>query len=65
MTSSARPRTAGGIWDGKSRFLSLSETIVVDEPITGGDDGDIELIITRAASKALAEMPRREREALL
>jgi mRNA-degrading endonuclease RelE of RelBE toxin-antitoxin system len=65
MTSSARARIEGGIWDGTPRFLSLSETILVDGPITGGDDGDIELIITRAASKALAEMPRREPEALL
>jgi mRNA-degrading endonuclease RelE of RelBE toxin-antitoxin system len=45
--------------------LSLSETIAVDGPITGDDDGDIKLIVTRAASKALAGMPRREREALL
>jgi mRNA-degrading endonuclease RelE of RelBE toxin-antitoxin system len=45
--------------------LSLSETFVVDGLIAGGDDGDIRLIVTRAASKALAEMPRRKREALL
>jgi mRNA-degrading endonuclease RelE of RelBE toxin-antitoxin system len=65
MTSSARIRMDSGIWDGEPRFLSLSETIVVDGPIIGGDDGDLQLIITRAASKALAGMPRREREALL
>jgi mRNA-degrading endonuclease RelE of RelBE toxin-antitoxin system len=45
--------------------LSLSETIVVDGPVTGDDGGDIKLIVSRAASKALARMPRREREALL
>jgi mRNA-degrading endonuclease RelE of RelBE toxin-antitoxin system len=45
--------------------LSLSETIVVDGPIASGDDGDIKLVVTRAASKALARIPRREREALL
>jgi mRNA-degrading endonuclease RelE of RelBE toxin-antitoxin system len=45
--------------------LSLSETIVVDGPIASSDDGDIKLIVSRAASKALAGMPRREREALL
>ena len=65
MTSSARARIEGGIRDGKLRSVSLSETIVVDGPIASGDDGDIKLIITRAASKALAGMPRREREALL
>ncbi len=54
-----------GIWDGKPRSLSLLETIVVDGPIAGGEDDDIKLIVTRAASKALAGMPRREREALL
>jgi mRNA-degrading endonuclease RelE of RelBE toxin-antitoxin system len=55
----------GGIWDRKPRSLSLSETIVIGGPIAIGDDGDIKLIVTRAASKALAWMPRREREALL
>ena len=54
-----------GIWDSKPRSLSLSETIVVDGPVTGDDDGDIKLIVTRAASKVLARIPRREREALL
>jgi mRNA-degrading endonuclease RelE of RelBE toxin-antitoxin system len=65
MTSSARARIEGGIRDGKLRSVSLSATFVVDGLIAGGDDGDIRLIVTRAASKALAEMPRREREALL
>jgi len=65
MTSSARARIEGGIRDGKLRSVSLSETIVVDGPIANVDDGDIKLIVTRAASKALAGMPRREREALL
>jgi mRNA-degrading endonuclease RelE of RelBE toxin-antitoxin system len=65
MTSPARPRIDGRVWDSKPRSLSLSETIVVDRPVTGDDDGDIKLIVTRAASKALAGMPRREREALL
>ena len=65
MTSSARARIEGGIRDGKLRSVSLSETIVVDGPIASGDDGDIKLIITRAASKALAGISRREREALL
>jgi mRNA-degrading endonuclease RelE of RelBE toxin-antitoxin system len=44
--------------------LSLSETIVVDGPVTGDDDSDIKLIVTRAASKALARIPRRERALL-
>jgi len=65
MTSSARNGIDGAIWDGKPRPLSLSATIVVDGPIVSGDDGNIKLIVTRAASKALASMPRREREALL
>jgi mRNA-degrading endonuclease RelE of RelBE toxin-antitoxin system len=65
MISSARARILRGIWDGKPPSLSLSETIVVDGPIVTCDDGDIKLIVTRAASKALAGMPRREREALL
>ena len=65
MTSSARPRIGGGIWDSKPRSLSLSETIAVDGPFASGDDNDIKLIVTRAASKALAGIPRREREALL
>jgi mRNA-degrading endonuclease RelE of RelBE toxin-antitoxin system len=65
MTSSARSRIDCGIWDSTPRLLSLLETIVVDGPIASGDDGEIKLIITRAASKALAGMPRREREALL
>jgi mRNA-degrading endonuclease RelE of RelBE toxin-antitoxin system len=65
ITSPARPRIDCGIWDSKPRSLSLSETILVDGPIVGGDDGDIKLIVTRAASKALARIPRREREALL
>jgi hypothetical protein len=65
MTSSARARIDGGIWHSKLRSLSLSETIVVDGPIASGDDDDIKLIVTRAASKAPARIPRREREALL
>ena len=65
MTSSARARIDGGIRDSEPRSLSLSETIVVDAPVAVGDDGDIKLLVTRAASKALAGMPRREREALL
>ena len=65
MTSSAVARIEGGIWDSEPPSLSLSETIVVDEPVANGDDGDIKLIVTRAASKALAGIPRREREALL
>ena len=65
MTSSARARSNCGIWDSKPRSLSLSETIVVDGPVTGDDDGDIKLIVTRAALKVLARIPRREREALL
>ena len=65
MTSSARARSNCGIWDSKPRSLSLSETIVVDGPVTGDDDGDINLIVTRVASKVLARIPRREREALL
>ena len=52
-------------WDRELPSSSLSETIVVDGPIAGGDDAVIKLIFTRAASKALARMPRREREALL
>ena len=65
MTSSARARIEGGIRDGKLRSVSLSETVVVDAPIANVDDGDIKLIVTRAASEALAAMPRRERPALL
>jgi mRNA-degrading endonuclease RelE of RelBE toxin-antitoxin system len=65
MTSSARAWIEGGIRDSNPRSLSLSETIVVDGPGAVGDDGEIKLIVTRAASKALAGMPRREREALL
>jgi mRNA-degrading endonuclease RelE of RelBE toxin-antitoxin system len=65
MTSSGRPRIDGGIWDNKPRSLSLSETIVIDGPIAGDDSIDIKLIVTRAASKTLASIPRREREALL
>ena len=65
ITSSARARIAGGIWDSKPRSLSLSETIVTDRPIAGDDSVDIKLIVTRAASKTLARTPRREREALL
>jgi mRNA-degrading endonuclease RelE of RelBE toxin-antitoxin system len=65
MTSSARARIDGGIWDSEPRSLSLSETIVIDAPIATGDDGDIKLIVTRAASRALAGIPRRDREALL
>jgi mRNA-degrading endonuclease RelE of RelBE toxin-antitoxin system len=65
MTSSARARIDGGIGDSEPRSLSLSETIVVDAPIATSDDGDIKLIVTRAASKALAGILRREREALL
>src|ERR1700736_3348415 len=63
MTSSARARSNCGIWDSKPRSLSLSETIVVDGPVTGDDN--IKLIVTRVASKVLARIPRREREALL
>jgi mRNA-degrading endonuclease RelE of RelBE toxin-antitoxin system len=65
ITSSARPRIDCWIWDSKPHSLSLSETIVVDGPIVGGDDGDIKLTVRRAASKALARIPRWEREALL
>jgi mRNA-degrading endonuclease RelE of RelBE toxin-antitoxin system len=65
MTSPARVRIDGGIWNGKPCSLSLSATIVVDGLIASGDHGDIKLIVTRAASRALAGMPRREREALL
>jgi hypothetical protein len=65
MTSSDKTRIDGGIWDSKPRSLSLSATIVVDASVAVGDDGDIKLIVTRAASKALAGMPRRQREALL
>ncbi|HEX3521741.1 MAG TPA: type II toxin-antitoxin system RelE/ParE family toxin [Stellaceae bacterium] len=45
--------------------MSLSETIVIDGPIAGEDDVGIKLIVTRAASKTLARIPRRQREALL
>jgi len=65
ITASARSRIGFGNSDGKPRFLSLSETIVIDRPTASGDDRDIKLIVTRAASKALARMPRREREDLL
>jgi mRNA-degrading endonuclease RelE of RelBE toxin-antitoxin system len=65
MNSSARARIDGGIWDNKPRSLSLSETIVIDGPIAGEDCVGIKLIVTRAASKTLARIPRREREALL
>ena len=65
MTSSARARIAGGVRDSKLRSLSLSETILVDGPIANVDDSGIKLIVARAASKALARMPRRERDALL
>jgi mRNA-degrading endonuclease RelE of RelBE toxin-antitoxin system len=65
ITSSARARIDGGIWDNKPHALSLSETIVIDGPVAGEDDVGIKLIVTRAASKILARIPRREREALL
>lgn len=65
MTSSAPAKVDGGIWDSKPRSLSLPATIAVDGPIANVDDGDIKQIVTRAASKALAGMPRRGREALL
>jgi hypothetical protein len=46
MTSSARARIDGGIWDNKPRSLSLSETIVIDGPIVGEDDVGIKLIVS-------------------
>jgi mRNA-degrading endonuclease RelE of RelBE toxin-antitoxin system len=63
--SLARARIDRGIWDSKPRSLSLTETIVIDGPIAGEDDVGIKLIVTRTASKTLARIPRREREALL
>ena len=55
------------MWDlgQQPHALSLSETIVIDGPIAGEDDVGIKLIVTGAASKTLARIPRREREALL
>jgi len=47
------------------RSSSLSATSVVDNVITKGDNADIKLIVSSAASKALARIPRPDREALL
>jgi mRNA-degrading endonuclease RelE of RelBE toxin-antitoxin system len=63
MTSSPLARIDRGIWDNKLRSLSLSETIVIDGPIAGEGDVGIMLIVTRTASKTIARIPRREREA--
>src|SRR4051794_25110332 len=48
-----------------SLALCRSGTIVIDGPIAGEDDVGIKLIVTRIASKTLARIPMREREALL
>jgi len=44
--------------------LSLSETIVVDEPIASGDDASLKLSVSPLAAKDLAAMPGRERRAI-
>ena len=65
MTSSARSRVAGEFRGHEPRSPSLSATRVVDSVIVKGDNPGIKLIVSSAASKALARMPRRDREALL
>jgi mRNA-degrading endonuclease RelE of RelBE toxin-antitoxin system len=65
MTSSARAGIDDRIWDSKPRSLSLSETILINGQTPGDDSVDIKLMETRAASKTLTRIPRREREALL
>ena len=64
MTSSARARIVRGIGGTKPRCLSLSETIVVDEPIASGDDASLKLSVSPLAAKDLAAMPGRERRAI-
>ncbi|HEX4617854.1 MAG TPA: hypothetical protein VH230_18300 [Stellaceae bacterium] len=65
MTSSARARIEGGCRDRRQRSASLSATSVVDSVIAEDDSAGIKLIVSSAAAKALAGVPRRDREALL
>jgi mRNA-degrading endonuclease RelE of RelBE toxin-antitoxin system len=55
----------GVLWDRRLCPSSLSATGIVDGVIATGDNADIKLIVSSAASKALARIPRRDREALL
>jgi mRNA-degrading endonuclease RelE of RelBE toxin-antitoxin system len=65
MSSSARATIDGGLRDHDPRSASLSATSIVDSVIARGDNTGIKLIVSSGASKALARIPRREREALL
>ena len=65
MTSSARAKIDRRFRERRPNSLSLSATEVIDSGIGASKNAAIKLIVSAAASKAIARIPRRDREALL